>query len=348
MPTYSMRTRNEGRLVAIVDDDASVRGALEGLMKVVGLSAQTFASGEEFLASGKKDGTGCLITDVRMPGMSGLELQAKLNAADCGISTIFITAHADDKMRLKALRAGAADFVAKPFDEEALVASVRALLDRGKNVPDDNLITGASRIRVLSVDDHPLMQEGITAIINSQSDMWMVATASNGKEAIEAYRALRPDITLMDLRLPDRSGIDVMIAIRAEFPEARVIVLTTYDGDAVVQRSLEAGARGFLLKGMAPRQMIETIRQVHAGRKHIPPEIAAGLAEHFSDETLSEREVEVLHQITVGGRNREIAERLFIAEETVKVHLRHIMGKLGAHDRTHAMAIAVRRGIIHL
>jgi DNA-binding NarL/FixJ family response regulator len=209
-------------------------------------------------------------------------------------------------------------------------------------------MTNAARIRVLSVDDHPLLREGIDAIINSQSDMSLVASASNGKEAIEMFRAMRPDVTLMDLRLPDLSGIDVMIAIRTEFAEARVIVLTTYERDVEIRRALKAGAYGYMLKSMPPKQMIETIRQVHGGKKCVPPEIAAGLAEHLGDEALSEREMEVLRHVAGGNRNRDIGERLFISEETVKVHIKHIMEKLQASDRTHAIAIAARRGFICL
>lgn len=209
-------------------------------------------------------------------------------------------------------------------------------------------IGDAARITVLSVDDHPLLREGIATIINSQSDMSLVAAASNGDEAIEAFRTLRPNVTLMDLSLPDRSGIEVMIAIRAEFPGARIIMLTTFEGDVEIRRALQAGAHSYLLKSMPPKQMVEAIRQVHAGKKCVSPEIAVGLAEHLSDESLSEREVDVLRHVAEGDRNRDIAERLFIAEETVKVHLKHIMGKLAASDRTQAVAIGVRRGIIHL
>ncbi|SRR5258708_1089849 len=203
-------------------------------------------------------------------------------------------------------------------------------------------------IRVLSVDDHPLLREGIAAIINSQPDMFLVAQASNGSEAIQKFREHQPDVTLMDLRLPDMSGIDVLMAIRAEFAEARIIMLTTFEGDVEIQRALQAGARGYLLKSMPPRDLVEVIRQVHAGKKRVPTEVATYLAEHMSDEALTVREVDVLKHIAGGNRNRDIAERLFISEETVKVHVKHIMEKLGASDRTQAVAIAVRRGIIQL
>ena len=205
-----------------------------------------------------------------------------------------------------------------------------------------------TKIRVLSVDDHPLLSEGIAAIINSQADMMVVSQAATGTEAIRRYRELQPDVTLMDLRLPDVSGIDAMIAIRTEFPEARIIVLTTFEGDVEIQRALQAGARAYLLKNMPPNEILDVIRQVRAGKKRVPPEVAAQLAEHMSDEELTPREVEVLRKIGGGNRNRDIAELLFISEETVKVHIKHIMDKLGAKDRTQAIAIAVRRGIIEL
>jgi DNA-binding NarL/FixJ family response regulator len=209
-------------------------------------------------------------------------------------------------------------------------------------------MSDAVRIRVLSVDDHPLLREGITAIINSQPDMSLVAQAATGAEGVQMFREHRPDITLMDLRLPDMSGIDSMIAIRTEFSEARIVMLTTFEGDVEIQRSLEAGARGYVLKSMPPKELVEVIRQVHLGKKRIPAEVAAHLVEHFSDESLTGREIDVLRHIGGGNRNRDIAGRLFISEETVKVHIKHIMEKLDASDRTQAVAIAVRRGIIQL
>jgi len=205
-----------------------------------------------------------------------------------------------------------------------------------------------SQIRVLSVDDHPLLREGIGAIVNSQPDMRLVGAAANGKEAIEAFRTLRPDVVLLDLQLPDLSGIEVLIAIRNEFPHARIIILTTFERDAEVQRALKAGAQGYLLKSTPPKQMLDTIRQVHNGKKSVAREVADELASHLGEESLSEREVEVLRHVAEGNRNRDIAKRLFIAEETVKVHLKHIMGKLGASDRTQSVTIAARRGIIYL
>ncbi len=209
-------------------------------------------------------------------------------------------------------------------------------------------MSSKSSIRIFSVDDHPLLREGIAALVNSQPDMSRIAEAATGAEAIQLFRQHQPDVTLLDLRLPDMSGIDVLIAIRSEFPDARIIMLTTFEGDVEIQRALQAGARGYLLKNMPPSELLDVIRQVHAGKKRIPPEIASQLLEHLSDEVLTEREIEVLRQVAEGNRNREIAERLFISEETVKVHIKHIMEKLGAADRTQAVSIGLRRGIIQL
>jgi DNA-binding NarL/FixJ family response regulator len=192
------------------------------------------------------------------------------------------------------------------------------------------------------------MREGIAAIINNQPDMALVSEATNGMEAIEEFRKHRPDVTLMDLRLPDIDGVAALRAIRADVPEAKIIMLTTFEGDVEIRRALAAGARAYMLKSMPPRELVDVIRQVHAGKKRIPAEVATYLAEHLSDEALTDREVDVLKHIAGGNRNRDIGERLFISEETVKVHIKHIMEKLGASDRTQAVAIAVRRGIIQL
>lgn len=205
-----------------------------------------------------------------------------------------------------------------------------------------------SKIRILCVDDHPLIREGTESIISNEEDMAIIAEAASGSEALHQFRDVMPDVTLMDLRLPDMSGIDAMISILSEFPKARVIILTMYEGDVEIRRALKAGAFGFVLKTMPRKNLVETIRKVHKGKKHIPTEIASNLAEHLGDETLTDREIEVLRLLGGGNRNRDIAERLFISEETVKVHVKHIMDKLGASDRTQAVSIGLRRGIIHL
>ena len=192
------------------------------------------------------------------------------------------------------------------------------------------------------------MREGIAAVIRNEADMLLVAEAVNGQDAIARYREHQPDITLMDLRLPDIGGIEALRAIRAEFKDARIIMLTTFDGDADIRRSLEAGAQSYMLKSMPRRELVETIRKVHRGKRHVPTEVAIQLAEHIDQDSLSRREVQVLEKIAGGNRNGDIASILFISEETVKGHVKHIMEKLGARDRTEAVAIGLRRGIISL
>jgi DNA-binding NarL/FixJ family response regulator len=203
-------------------------------------------------------------------------------------------------------------------------------------------------IRVLTVDDHPLLREGIAALVSNQSDMELVAEGSNGREAIELFRKHHPDVTLMDLQMPEMGGIDALSAIRGEFPEARVIVLTTYAGDVQVFRALKAGARAFLLKGLLRKELLDTIRAVHAGQRRLPPEIAAEIAEHATDDALTPREIDVLRLIAGGNANKEIAAQLSITEETVKGHVKNILAKLGANDRTHAVTIGLKRGIFDL
>jgi DNA-binding NarL/FixJ family response regulator len=207
-------------------------------------------------------------------------------------------------------------------------------------------VSNSELIRVLTADDHALLRNGIAGLVNDEPDMKMVAEAGTGAEAIKQFKQYHPDITLMDLQMPDISGIEAMIGIRSEFPEARIIILTTYTGDVQVARALKAGARGYLLKARVNRDLVDVIRAVYAGQRRIPPEVAAELAEHTGEEGLSARELQVLGLIARGNANKEIAARLAITEETVKSHIRRILDKLRANDRTHAVTIALKRGII--
>jgi DNA-binding NarL/FixJ family response regulator len=209
-------------------------------------------------------------------------------------------------------------------------------------------MNATSPIRILSVDDHPMLREGIAAVLASEQDLLLVAEASNGREAVDQFRTHRPDVTLMDVQMPELNGIDAIVKIREEFPDARIIVLTTYTGDVQAARAFKAGASGYLLKNMVRKELIDTIRTVHAGKKRIPAEIAVEMAEHHSDDALTGREVEVLREVAGGNANKIVAQRLSISEETVKAHMKSILSKLGANDRTHAVTIAVKRGIIEI
>lgn len=204
------------------------------------------------------------------------------------------------------------------------------------------------QIRILTVDDHPVLREGIAAIVAGESDLVIVAEAGNGREAIDQFRVHRPDITLMDLQMPVMNGTEAIAAICSDFPDARIIVLTTYSGDVQAVRALKAGACGYILKSMVRKELGETIRTVHAGRKKIPAEIAVEMAEHHSDDALTERETEILREVAAGNANKIIADNLSISEQTVKAHMRNILSKLGANDRTHAVTIGLKRGIIEI
>lgn len=203
-----------------------------------------------------------------------------------------------------------------------------------------------NKIRIMAVDDHPLLREGIAAVLDGEQDFELAAEATSGQEAVDLFRVHRPDVTLMDLQMPGMNGIEAMLAIRSEFPDARFIVLTTYQGDIQALRALKAGAAGYLLKNMMRKELLETIRAVHAGRRRIPPEIAAELADHVTEDALSDREVDVLRRVATGNSNKIIASQLNVSEATVKGHMKSILSKLGANDRTHAVTIAMKRGFL--
>jgi DNA-binding NarL/FixJ family response regulator len=207
---------------------------------------------------------------------------------------------------------------------------------------------GSSRIRILAVDDHPIVREGIAGLVSVQPDMVVVGEASNGREAIQQFRTLRPDVTLMDLQMPEMNGVDALIAIRSEFADAKVIVLTTYAGDMLILRALKAGAEAYILKNTLHKELLETIRAVHAGRRNLSPEVSYQVAEHMGDDALTPAEISVLRLIAAGNANKEIADQLRITEDTVKGRVKSILSKLGANDRTHAAMIGLKRGIIEL
>ncbi len=209
-------------------------------------------------------------------------------------------------------------------------------------------MSGSAPIRVLAVDDHPLVREGIAGLIGVQPDMTLVGVAANGREAIQQFRTHRPDVTLMDLQMPEMNGLDALIAIRTESPEARIVVLTTYEGDMQILRAVKAGAQGYLLKNTLHSELLRTIRAVHAGKKSLSPEVSLQIAEHMSDESLTPAEVAVLRLIAAGNANREIGDQLGVTEDTVKGRVKSILAKLGANDRTHAAIIGLKRGIIEL
>lgn len=216
-------------------------------------------------------------------------------------------------------------------------------------IPGQTTVTNPPNlIRVLTVDDHPLLRRGIAALVNAEADMKLVGEASSGREAIEMFRLHRPDVTLMDLQMPDMNGTEAIIEIQSEFPDARIIVLTTYNGDTQVSKALKAGARAYILKGDVHLELLEAIRAVHAGQKRIPAEIAVELAAHAADDQLSSREIDVLRLIAAGNSNKLIADKLSIGEATAKSHVANILSKLGANDRAHAVTIGVKRGIIEL
>ena len=332
---------NTGALVYVVDDDPYARDGVADLIRSAGLIAKTFASGEEFLTAARREPPpSCLVLDVNLPGVSGLDVQQELIHSDVRVPIIFLTGNGDVPMTVRAVKAGAVNFLTKPFDDDVLLNAVRQCLTP--------IVSGSSPIRILAVDDHPIVREGLAGLVAVQPDMTLVGQAANGREAIQQFRTHRPDVTLMDIQLPEMNGIDALIAIRTEFPDARVIVLTTYEGDVHILRALKAGAQGYLLKNTLHSELLHTIRAVHAGKRSLSPEVSFQVVQHVSDQALTPAEVVVLRLIALGNANKEIADQLTITEDTVKGRVKSILSKLDANDRTHAAIIGLKRGIIEL
>jgi DNA-binding NarL/FixJ family response regulator len=348
---------NTGALVYVVDDDTCARDGVADLIRSAGLMARTFASGEEFLTAARREQASCLVLDVNLPGVSGLEVQQELAKSDVHVPIIFLTGCGDIPMTVRAIKSGAVNVLTKPFDDEVLLNAVRQCITSCDEERLDLESTGKGRqvassssspIRILTVDDHPLLREGIAGLVGVQPDMIVVAEAANGREAIQQFRAHRPDVTLMDIQMPEMNGLDALLAIRAEFPDARVIVLTTYEGDVHILRALKAGAQGYLLKNTLHSELLDSIRAVRAGKRSLSPEASFQVAEHMSDQGLTPAEVVVLRLIAAGNANKEIADQLGITEDTVKGRVKSILSKLDANDRTHAAIIGLKRGIIEL
>ena len=338
---------NTGALVYVVDDDACARDGVADLIRSAGLMAKTFASGEEFLIASRREPPSCLVLDVQLPGVSGLDVQQELAKSDVRVPIIFLTGYGDIPMTVRAVKAGAVNVLTKPFDGEVLLNAVRQCLE--SEITTTSIVSGTSSpIRILAVDDHPLLREGIAGIVGVQPDMTLVGQAEDGRDAIQKFRTHRPDVTLMDMQMPGMNGLDALIAIRTEFPDARVIVLTTYEGDVLILRALKAGAQGYLLKNTLHSELLHTIRAVHSGKKSLSPEASFQVAQHMSDQALTPAEVVVLRLIAAGNANKQIADQLVITEDTVKGRVKSILSKLDANDRTHAAIIGLKRGIIEL
>jgi DNA-binding NarL/FixJ family response regulator len=346
-----------GALVYVVDDDACARDGVADLIRSAGLMAKTFASGEEFLTVARPKLPSCLVLDVKLPGVSGLEVQQELAKSDVQVPIIFLTGCGDIPMTVRAVKSGAVNFLTKPFDDEELLNAVRQCItscdEERLHLESTRKRTGivsgtSSRIRILAVDDHPLVREGIAGLVGGQPDMTLVGQAADGRDAIQQFRTHRPDVTLMDIQMSEMNGIDALIAIRTEFPDARVIVLTAYEGDVHIRRALKAGAQGYLLKNTLHSDLLQTIRAVQAGKRSLSPEVSFEIAQHVSDQALTPAEVVVLRLIAAGNANKQIADQLHVTEDTVKGRVKSILSKLDANDRTHAAIIGLKRGIIEL